>query len=178
VGIGFGVLLRLVVLYMKEGNGTPMTNRSLLHNVYLFKTLSPDQLDRIAYVCRTEHYGKGDKIFIQGDSALALYLIKYGSVSIDQRTRSDEMITVAVLGAGIHFGEMSFVDSEPRSATARAVEKSEVVILPYDKLNIILSQNADIAVEIYKQLAHFLCGRLRVTTHDLSFAREKNFSHF
>ncbi len=153
-------------------------NKNLLQNVYLFKSLSADQISTISAAATLETYGAGEDIFAQGDKAKALYIVKYGSVRILQKTASGDSIEVATLGTGSHFGEMAFVDGEPRSASAATVEKSEIVILEYERLSSILKGDFAIATSLYKELAHFLCGRLRITTNDLSFAREKNLSHF
>lgn len=153
-------------------------SQNLLKNVYLFKGLSPSELEIISGAGETSTFNPGDDVFTQTDKATALYVIRHGSVKIHQKSTSGDNIEVANLGTGSHFGEMAFVDGEPRSASATAIEKSELVILDYGKLDEILVANQAIAVSFYKELAHFLCGRLRVTTNDLSFAREKNLSHF
>lgn len=153
-------------------------NKNLLQNVYLFKNLSSEQMEVVSEAGRLETFNAGDDIFAQGDSAQALYVIKYGSIRIHQKSSSGDNIEVANLGTGSHFGEMALVDGEPRSASATAIEKSEIVVLDYEKLNSILDKHVSIAASFYKELAHFLCGRLRITTNDLSFAREKNLSHF
>jgi len=153
-------------------------HKNLLQNVYLFKGLTQPHLDMIGEVASIETYSPGDDIFTQGDKAMALYVVKFGSVRILQRTHSGESIEVAALGAGSHFGEMAFVDGELRSASASAIEKSEIIYIPYTNLEKLLKTNPAIAVHVYRELAHFLCGRLRMTTQDLGFAREKNLSHF
>lgn len=153
-------------------------HQNLLQNVYLFKGLSAPHLDLINEVASVEIYGAGDDVFSQGDKAMALYIVKYGSVRILQKTHSGENIEIAALGTGSHFGEMAFVDGEPRSASAVAIEKCEIIYIPYANLSQLLKTNPAIAVHVYRELAHFLCGRLRMTTQDLGFAREKNLSHF
>src|SRR5688572_10316937 len=107
-----------------------------------------------------------------------MYLIKFGSVKVQQTTKSGDNLDVATLGTGSHFGEMGFVDNEARSATVSANEPVELISIPYEKLNQLLGKNQAIAVKFYKELSHFLCGRLRSTTNDLGFALEKNLSHF
>lgn len=155
-----------------------MANKNLLQNIYLFKRMSGEELEVISEAAEVETFGGTDELFTQGDRALALYVIKYGSVRIHQRSSAGDNIEVATLGTGSHFGEMGFVDGEPRSASATAIEKSDIIVFNYDKLRNVLERHPTIAVKFYKELAHFLCGRLRITTNDLSFAREKNLSHF
>lgn len=151
---------------------------SLLQNVYLFKGFDAKELAAISEIGSTQTMHTGDTIFIKGEAATAMYLIKFGSVKVQQTTKSGDNLVVATLGTGSHFGEMPFIDGQPRSASAAASEPTEVITIPYDKLRMFLSQNKDAAVKFYKELSHFLCGRLRTTTTDLNFAREKNLSHF
>lgn len=155
-----------------------MTSQSLLQNVYLFKTLSPEELNAVSALAQTGSYNAGDTIFLKGEAAKALYLIKRGTVKIQQSTKTGDSIDVATLSPGSHFGEMAFVDSQVRSATATASEYAELIVVPYEKLNVLLTKNAAMAVKIYRELARFLAGRLRVTTSDLSYVKEKNLSHF
>lgn len=155
-----------------------MSDKHLLENIYLFKGLNNEQLDLIEELATMSTFNPGDDIFSQGDKAQALYIIKYGSIRIHQKADSGDNIEVAVLGTGSHFGEMAVLDGEPRSATATAIEKTDVVEIDFEKLKSVLSEHPLIALHFYNKLAHFLCGRLRITTNDLSFAREKNLSHF
>lgn len=155
-----------------------MITRNIFQNVYLFKTLSNADLDLLASISSMEAFAPNDEIFSQGDKASALYLVKHGSVKIVQRTKSGDLIQVATLGIGSHFGEMALLDGATRSASALATEKSEIVVVPYDKLNEVIRKSPEFAANIYKEMAHFLAGRLRLTTNDLSFSREKNLSHF
>ena len=80
---------------------------------------------------------------------------------------------VEKVGPGSHFGEMAFLDGERRSAGVEVVERSEILKIDYEQLRQILIQNPAMAVKFYKTIAVFLCSRLRATTTDVSFAREK-----
>lgn len=150
-------------------------HHSLLENFYLFKDWSAADLDAMSALSRVETFAPGDEIFSEGDRAVYLYIIKYGSVRI---AHSDADVNVATLGTGSHFGEMPFLDAENRSATVKAIEKTEIISIAYDELRSYLEKHPVAAVQFYRALATFLCGRLRVTTTDLTFAREKNLRHF
>lgn len=152
--------------------------KDLLKNCYLFRDMNADELTKIDSALSFENFNRGDEIFSQGDKAEALYLIKMGSVRVMQKGSNGDLIEIAVLGTGSHFGEMALLDNELRSATVEVMEKSEILRVDYDKLRSILMQNSSIAVKFFRALALFLCGRLRVTTNDLSFAREMNLRHF
>lgn len=149
-----------------------MTNE-LIKNVYLFKGLPTEEIAEIAKLTKFSKHQAGEAIFSQGETAKAMYVVKYGSVKVRQATTSGDTVDVAVLGSGSHFGEMSFIDGEKRTATVEAVEVSEILVIEYKGLTQLLESNHKIAAHFYKSLAKFLSGRLALTTKDLSFSREK-----
>ncbi len=153
-------------------------SQSLLQNVYLFKSFSAKELEGLKEICTTKTYGAGDSIFLRGESATALYLIKSGSVKVQRSTPGGDDIDVGRLGTGSHFGEMAFVDGETRSASVAASEATDLIVIPYDRLKKFLEAQPAVALKFYQELTQFLTRRLRATTNDLSFAREKNLSHF
>src|SRR6185312_16082782 len=116
--------------------GESMSHSGLLRNVYLFKSLSEKELEVVSTLGHAQPFAPGDEIFLKGEPAKALYLIKLGNVKIQQNG-----ITVATLGTGSHFGEMAFVDGEARSATAVASDRGELVVVPYEKLDSFLKTN-------------------------------------
>ena len=147
--------------------------KNLLSNCYLFRDMTPDELKKLEPATVAETFGIADEVFSQGDKATALYIIKTGSVKIQQKGSKGKMIEVAKVGSGSHFGEMAFLDGERRSAGVEVVERSEILKIDYEQLRKILIQNPAMAVKFYKTIAVFLCSRLRATTTDVSFAREK-----
>jgi CRP/FNR family transcriptional regulator, cyclic AMP receptor protein len=151
---------------------------SLLQNVYLFKSFTQRELETLREISKTQLYSPGETVFIKGEKATALYLIQQGTVKIQRSSKSGDSLDVSALSAGSHFGEMAFIDKEVRSATATAGEKTELVIIPYERLQAYLAKEKDVALKFYHELAHFLCIRLRATTNDLSFEKEKNVRHF
>jgi CRP-like cAMP-binding protein len=150
---------------------------SLLQDIYLFKEFSPKELEQLSEKGSLKTFNAGAEIFAQGDQAQSLFVIRSGTVKIG-RESADRTIELAQLGSGAHFGEMSFVDSEPRSASATAVERTDVLEIGFEALNAHFAQQPGVAVKFFRSMSHFLAGRLRLTTMDLSFAREKNIRHF
>jgi CRP-like cAMP-binding protein len=101
-------------------------------------------------------------------------VLKYGSVRITHHSSDDGDVVVSVIGTGGHFGEMPFVDGGTRSEAAVVAEKTELIKIDYKKLNAYLSTSDSVGVKFYRAIATFLCGRLRITTNNLTFARQKN----
>jgi len=69
-------------------------------------------------------YGAGDVIFREGDSPAYAYIVLSGKVEVASRGKVIEQVDDARA-----FGVISLIDKKPRSATARAVEKSEIALL-------------------------------------------------
>ncbi|MFC4250528.1 MAG: cyclic nucleotide-binding domain-containing protein [Sinimarinibacterium flocculans] len=149
-----------------------MERRSLLRNVYLFSDFSDAELGEIEEIAQPQAHAGSVELFREGQDADSLLIIKYGSVQIAQ-SGDNNTVMLATLGSGAHFGEMSLLDAEPRSATARTLEDSELVVIAYDKLRAVLDAQPAIAAKFYRALALYLGGRLRATSSDLNFARSR-----
>jgi CRP/FNR family transcriptional regulator, cyclic AMP receptor protein len=158
--------------------GDSMSSANLLKNIYLFKDLDAAELEKVSKAGEEKSYTAGSEIFSKGDKAHSLYVIRLGSVKIYNTTKAGDESKIANLGTGSHFGEMPFLDGENRSAVAQAMEATNLLEINYDKLRDVMLQNPVISLKIYKALANYLCGRLRVTTQDLNYARETNLKYF
>ena len=76
----------------------------------------------------------GQTIFKEGDVGDVAYLIKDGSVKITKIGRDDCQKTIAKVGKGSILGEMALIDDDTRSATAIAIDATEVMVIQRDEL--------------------------------------------
>ena len=155
-----------------------MISDSLLQGVYLFAELSTDERASLAKIAEEMALPAGFPIFSTGDPATALYLIKDGSVRVAVTSSGGKTVDVATLRSGSHFGEMALIDGAKRSATAMTLEPTSMFRFDYDKVTTLLDRSPATAAKLYRSLARFLSNRLRQTTTDMSYAREKNLRHF
>ena len=74
-------------------------------------------------------YAKGELIIKEGDYGISIYKILSGSVRIFRRL-GEHKITLAILGIGEVFGEMTFFNFllEPRSASVEAMDDVELEV--------------------------------------------------
>jgi CRP-like cAMP-binding protein len=155
-----------------------MISGSLLQGVYLFKDMTADERARFAKLAEVVSVAPGGRVFRAGEGATAMFLVKDGSVQINAATDSGGTVNVATLASGAHFGEMGLVDDQPRSASAEALELTHLFKFDYSKMQALLASDAAMSDKFFRALSHFLCNRLRQTTSDMTFAREKNLRHF
>ena len=149
----------------------------LLENFYLFKGWTAHELEKASHLAATRDYNVGDEIFAQGAHGTAFYIIRYGSVQVVHTESNGEETRVATIATGSHFGEMEFLDGEARSATVTAAERVEILAIEYSAMRDFLAKHPEAAAKFYHSLAAYLCRRLRATTQDLTFARERFLKH-
>jgi membrane protein len=77
----------------------------------------------------------GRTIFEEGDSGSEMYFVLKGSVSIRKEGRE-----IAVIPAGKHFGEMSFLLAEPRTAAAVAGEDCELIVIDSRNIELLMRE--------------------------------------
>jgi len=71
---------------------------------------------------------EGEVLFEEGTTGRELYIIQEGDLGVYKDT-SEGPVELAVIGKGGIIGEMSLLDKQPRSATIKAVSKSQVAIV-------------------------------------------------
>ena len=125
-----------------------------LKSIDLFSQLPGEDLAPIAQITDEVPFDEGDAVFREGDLGDTLFFIVAGSVRIHRG--SDEL---AVLGARQVFGEMSLLDSEPRSASASALTDLTLLKIQRDDFQEILAEKSEIAQGIIQVLTR----RLRAT---------------
>lgn len=74
-------------------------------------------------------FGQGQTLFRQGEKGGELFFIKAGQVELSVRSESGEHAVIAVVGEKSVLGTMSFLENDPRSATAKAVTEVKAVVV-------------------------------------------------
>jgi CRP-like cAMP-binding protein len=76
---------------------------------------------------------KDSYLFLQGDEADCMYIVKTGKIGLYIADYLVEKL-VSQVGPGELIGEMSLFDHLSRSASAKALTDVELVVLPFEKL--------------------------------------------
>lgn len=154
----------------------PEKSGHCLDGVALLTDLTPKERAAIERQCRFKTYAPQEQIIDrQGDSE-DVHFILSGSVRVVIYSMAGREITLDDLKAGDHFGELSALDSEPRSASVMALSKVEVAALPQEAFLRILETHPAIALKLMRKLA----GVVRASTErimDLSTLGANNRVH-
>lgn len=146
-----------------------MSNEKLLRETLFFRNLELSELKSIFKISSEKKYKPGDILCKENDEADSILIIKSGLVRI---AKGAEEVEISDIGPGDALGELSFLDSGSRSATATAVEPTVVIYIPYKKLNDLLEKNLKLAKDFYKSASEYVTHRIRKTTGDLQFSKE------
>lgn len=99
----------------QEENGKP---ESIVGGLPLLARLPREDRQALASRARLRSYPAGTTIFGEGEAGDSLHVVVEGLVRIAVTSGSGDEATVAVVGPGDCFGELSLLDGRPRSASA------------------------------------------------------------
>ncbi len=139
---------------------------SLLGRSELFSSFDESALGRVAKKASTTRLERNEVLFNEGDTADALFVVQSGRVGIGRRSVDGRESLVALMEPGDLFGEMPLFDQAPRSASARALERSEVVRIGFEVVRTELEAHPELLWDVVELLA----GRLRATDDALADA--------
>jgi CRP-like cAMP-binding protein len=127
--------------------------RRLLRRIDLFADLTDREADTVLEIMREKTLARGTTVFHQHDSGGGLYLILSGAVKIARTGRDGRDVTVAVLGEGNFFGEMSLLDGQPRSASATALQPSRLLVLDREHFQRYVLAQSRIVAKLLRELS-------------------------
>lgn len=107
---------------------------ALISDVELFSGLDADSLAVIAAQSELRKLKRGDILFHEDDEPSELFVTLSGRVAMVNRSVDGRESVVALMEKGDLFGEMPLFDRQNRSTDGRALEPSEVLVIPYGPL--------------------------------------------
>ena len=126
---------------------------SLLKKTAIFRNTPDQYLTDVANILKEVSFKKDELLFAKGDEGDCMYIIEKGSIRIH-----DGDYTFAILGENEVFGELSLLDSEPRSASATCEQDCVLLKLEQSPFYDVLSKDQ----EVLKGILQMLCSRIRI----------------
>src|SRR5437016_1446562 len=135
----------------------PAMRRQLLSKHFLISTMPEGALDDLVKFTTVARFEPHRVIFSKGDKGDCLYGILSGRVRIYSNSAEGAEIMLNVLEEGDLFGEIALLDGSTRTASAAAMEETDLLrihrahFLPYVKAN----------PDLILAMLTLLCQRLR-----------------
>jgi uncharacterized membrane protein len=124
--------------------------------VPLLRALDDEAARELCNLLTTRDVAAGTPLFHRGEPGDSMYLIEQGCVRISVKDTEGHDTTLAEMGNGEFFGEMSLLDGHARSADATTSVDSRLAVLPRADFRMFLRKNPDIALGILTALTHRL----------------------
>jgi CRP-like cAMP-binding protein len=131
----------------------------LIRGHFLFSGIEPRHLDSLVRTSRVQRLARGEILFRQGDEGGALYAVHSGAIRISVSGAEGKELTLALMEPGDVFGEIALLDGLARTADARAVERTELVVIHRADFLALLEREPKLA----RPIIEMLCERLRQT---------------
>ncbi len=107
----------------------------------VFPDLVGPELDSLGEQAERVSFAAGDTIVAEGDLADRFYVVAQGEVEISRRSPEGDEVKLATLGRGQSFGEVGILAETRRTATVRAVDDVELLVLSWQKFQETLVQS-------------------------------------
>ncbi|MBI5328808.1 MAG: cyclic nucleotide-binding domain-containing protein [Deltaproteobacteria bacterium] len=102
-----------------------MVDQKILRDMAFFGDFTDEELTAISKIVKKKSYKIGEPIFKENEDGTSMYIIRKGEVKACKAAPDGELMTLTLMKDGDIFGEMSFLDERPRSATIVAISSTE-----------------------------------------------------
>ena len=144
----------------------------LLRTSNLFEGLGDEVLAEIADLSREETYQPRETIFVEGDVAEKVYIVKEGTVALDvnlsTRPGSVRRGTVETISPGEAFGWSAAVGTRCLTMSAQAVSPVKAIAIDGEALRSLLAQDPQSCSMVMRMVADIICSRLEHTKKTLA----------
>ena len=141
-----------------------MDDQELLRTVPIFSELTDGDIASLGRLTARRRFPKDTVVFFENEEGDSFFMILEGRIKVTILGDDGREVILSMLGAGDFFGEMALLDNEPRSATAIAVEETELLSLHRTDFQTVLTDNRSITTALIK----ILTARLRRANHQIS----------
>lgn len=140
-------------------NGTTTASKLwYLSQIKIFASMTPPEMEELARITRMTTTPKYQAIYLPGDAADAVYLLKKGRVRISKLSSEGKQVTLALLEPGDIFGELALMDDGgPQETIAEALEETLLCLIPKADFEMLLRRYPDVSLRVTK----FIGWRLR-----------------
>ena len=152
---------------------------AILKNNILFKDLTHSEVRFLESMLHIRNYLPGEVVFSQGERGVGMYIVLKGVVEIsvnntESKLDNPERISITRLKKEDFFGELALIeDSSKRTATAVALEETQLIGFFQPDLLEIIERNPSTGTKVSIQLAKVLGKRLKETTNKVSELRRQ-----
>jgi CRP-like cAMP-binding protein len=119
----------------------------------IFCNLSLDQLDEVSHQKVINTYKKGQTLFVQGNHPFGIYCISKGNIKLTKIGIDGKETIVRIVHGGDILGHRSLFTDDNYSATATAMEDTEVCFIDKKFILKVIEKSPSVALNIINKLS-------------------------
>lgn len=132
----------------------PIQSSEMLKRFALFSLLDEQEAETLANHLDQKSFFAGQIIFKLGDEGGVMYVVESGKVELSVQDAGDERVHLGYVNEGELFGELSLLDNEPRSASAKAIENTTLIAIDREDLLLLVQAHPPAALDMMGALGH------------------------
>lgn len=141
-----------------------------LQKCQLFAGLSDADLKQVASIIMPKSLARGEYLFHEGDPIHGFYVVQRGAVNVHRVSAAGKEQVIHIFRAGESFAEAALVMDQGYPASARALEPTQVLLIPKNKFRELLRRKPELSLGMLCALS----GRLHMVVSRLEDLTLKN----
>ena len=138
-----------------------MVGKKSLRDNQLFHDLTEEEYDVVSGILKRKVYQPEETIFEEGGTDQILYIIKKGEVRICKQGPHGGLQTITLLKDRDIYGEMSFFDGTPHSATVVTARVTEAFLLKMKDFEKLIDTHPRLVFKVMKNIFITVHGIVR-----------------
>jgi CRP-like cAMP-binding protein len=127
-------------------------NLHVNQRVNIFSGLSPEETSRIVSFARSVRRARGEFVYMPGDRADFVYILRHGRVKLSVLSESGKEIAIDIIQPGEIFGEFALVDESLRSNMAQALDDIVMWMFPKRDFSQLLTRQPKLAMSYIRMV--------------------------
>ncbi len=136
------------------GNTPPVPNKVwYLERNKVFAGVPREEIEKFAHLFFEHDYKAKEIVFSEGDLGDGIYLLKSGHVRLYRATEDGKELTLAILGPGDVFGELSLFKETHRQTFAEAVDAAHICAASVEDFTRLMGHRPELTMMVASEMA-------------------------
>ncbi len=118
----------------------------------MFPKFSQSEIDRLSRFGQMRHYKKNQPLFVTGEAAPGMFVLKRGRVQVTRRDPLGRLAPIVEETAGDFVAEVEQLSSRPALVDVHAVEEVEALLIPTENLRSVMNAEPELGDRIMHAL--------------------------
>lgn len=153
--------------FVMDGSTQTETVADLIEGAQVFKEWPRPDVEALARYSKVYETDEGQTILMEGEKGKMICILISGKIGVYKSDEQGRQKRISIIRSGKTFGEMSLVDEMPYSATAIAMEPTQMVVITGYQFENLLHDMPRVGNCLLMTIARLISLRLRQTTGTL-----------